>query len=57
MSQSAALRSYAIYVERERAMSKCVTCKQDKDKWSDENEYAQCEVCSMVDYFNQEVSA
>ncbi len=39
-------------------MSKCVTCKQEKDKWSDENEYAQCEVCSMIDYFNQkEVSA
>jgi hypothetical protein len=31
-----------------------VTCKQDKDKWSDENEYEQCEVCSMIDYFNQE---
>jgi len=33
-------------------MSKCVTCKQDKDKFSEEWEYAQCQECSM-----KEVSA
>ena len=28
-------------------MSKCVTCKQDKDKFSMEWEYQQCQACSM----------
>jgi len=29
-------------------MSKCITCKQDKDKFSQEWAYAQCQQCSMI---------
>ena len=28
-------------------MSKCITCKQKKDEFSQEWEYAQCQTCSM----------
>jgi hypothetical protein len=30
-------------------MNECVTCGQVKDKFSLDNEYEQCEPCSIVD--------
>ena len=32
---------------RERVMSKCITCKKTKDRFSREWEYQQCQACSM----------
>ena len=34
-------------MERERVMNKCITCKQEKDRFSREWEYQQCQACSM----------
>lgn len=34
-------------------MSKCVTCNQDKDKFSQDWEYQQCQSCSMKEGENE----
>ncbi len=30
-------------------MSKCITCGEEKDSFSKENDYKECEPCSMID--------
>lgn len=33
-------------------MSRCITCGKEKDKFSEENDYKQCEPCSIEEMAN-----
>jgi hypothetical protein len=34
---------------RRKQMSRCITCGEEKDSFSKENDYKECEPCSMID--------
>ena len=43
-----------INYKEKKVGDKCVTCEQDKDTFSKENEYEQCETCANEDYYKEE---
>ena len=43
-----------INYKEEKMSDKCITCGQDKDAFSKDNEYEQCETCANEDYFKEE---